>query len=118
MDEHATVIEVMVIHEVPVIEVIVIEISTGKSGATMEGATGETTHMATHATNMTNAHATHMARETAHVTAKSATSHMAPPTGEPATTASADRNESAVNSAVIGDANNVLEVRRARDCLS
>ena len=71
MDEHPTVIEVMVIHEVPIIEVTMIELPTGKSGSTMEGATGKTTHMATHAT--------HMARETAHVTAKSAPSHMAPP---------------------------------------
>jgi hypothetical protein len=46
------VIEVMVIHEVPVIEVTVIELPTGKSGATMEGATGKTTHMTTHATHM------------------------------------------------------------------
>ncbi|MGC2341491.1 MAG: hypothetical protein WA453_07900 [Methyloceanibacter sp.] len=34
MDEHATIIEVMVIHEVPVIEVTAIEIPTGKSGTT------------------------------------------------------------------------------------
>ena len=40
MDEHPTVIEVMVIHEVPIIEVTMIELPTGKSGSTMEGATG------------------------------------------------------------------------------
>ncbi|MGA8433722.1 MAG: hypothetical protein WB713_02815 [Methyloceanibacter sp.] len=101
MDEHATIIEVMVIHEVPVIEVTAIEIPTGKSGTTMEGATCKTTPMTTHAT--------HMARETAHVTAKPATSHMATAAGEPATPATADTR----NSAVISGANNVLEVRRA-----
>src|SRR5262245_8029457 len=36
VDEHATIIEVMVIHEVPVMEVSVIELPTGKSGATMK----------------------------------------------------------------------------------
>jgi hypothetical protein len=58
---------VTVIHEVPVIEVTVIELPTSKSGATMEAATGKTTHMATHATGA----------ESAHMTAKPATSHMA-----------------------------------------
>ena len=59
-----------VIHEVPVIEVTVIELPTSKSGATMEAATGKTTHMATHS---------------AHMTTKPATSHMATATGESAT---------------------------------
>jgi hypothetical protein len=79
------VIEVMVIHEVPVIEVTVIELPTGKSGATMEAASGKTTHMATHATNMTTAHATHMGAKSAHMTAKPATSHMATAAAKPAT---------------------------------
>jgi hypothetical protein len=103
------VIEVMVIHEVPVIEVTVIELPTGKSGATMEGTTGKTTHMTTHATNMTTTHATHTGAESAHMTAKPSTSHMATAAGEPATAATADRR----NSAIISGANNVLEVRRA-----
>ena len=36
MDEHPTVIEVMVIHEVPITEVTMIELPTDKSGSTME----------------------------------------------------------------------------------
>jgi hypothetical protein len=42
--EHPTVIEVMVIHEVPITKVM--ELPTGKSGSTMEGTNGNTTHMA------------------------------------------------------------------------
>jgi hypothetical protein len=53
ISDEATVIEVTVIHEVPVIEVTVIELPTSKSGATVEAATGKTTHIATHATKMT-----------------------------------------------------------------
>jgi hypothetical protein len=83
VDEHPTVIEVMVIHEVPIIEVTMIELPTGKSGSTTEGATGKTTHMATHATNMTPVHTT--GAESSHMTAKPATSHMATATGESAT---------------------------------
>jgi hypothetical protein len=109
VDEHPTVIEVMVIHEVPIIEVTMIELPTGKSRSTMEGATGKTTHMATHATDMTT---THVGAESPHMAAKPATSHMATPAGEPATTAT-DRRNSAVNSTIISGANNVLEVRRA-----
>jgi hypothetical protein len=62
VDEHPTVIEVMVIHEVPIIEVTMIELPTGKSGSTMEGATGKATHMVAHATNMTAARAHPYAR--------------------------------------------------------
>jgi hypothetical protein len=36
VDEHPTVIEVMVIHEVPITEVTMIELPTDKSGSTME----------------------------------------------------------------------------------
>jgi hypothetical protein len=111
VDEHPTVIEVMVIHEVPIIEVTMIELPTGKSGSTMEGATGKTTHMATHATDMTTAYATHVGAESPHMAAKPGTFHMAAPAGEPTTTAT-DRRNSAVNSAIISGANNVLQVRR------
>jgi hypothetical protein len=93
VDEHATVIEVMVIHEVPVIEVTVIELPTSKSGATMEGVAGKATHMATHATNMTTAHATHVGAESTHMTAKPATSHMT--AAEPATSTVADERDGA-----------------------
>jgi hypothetical protein len=109
VDEHPTVIELMVIHEVPIIEVTMIELPTSKSGSTMEGATGKTPHMATRATDMTTAYATRVGAESPHMAAKPA---MAAPGGEPATTA-ADRRNSAVNSAIISGANNVLEVRRA-----
>jgi len=75
----------------------VIELPTGKSGSTMEGSTGK-------ATNMTTAHATHMRAESAHMTAKPATSHVAP-AGEPATAATTDWREShnATASNVLGD---------------
>jgi hypothetical protein len=65
--------------------------------------------MAAHATNMTTTYATHMSAESAHMAAKPTTSHMATPAGKPATAATADRRNSAVNSG----ANNVLEVRGA-----
>jgi hypothetical protein len=63
VDEHPTVIELMVIHEVPIIEVTMIELPTSKSGSTMEGATGKTPHMATRATDMTTAYATRVGAE-------------------------------------------------------
>jgi hypothetical protein len=106
VDEHSTVIEVMVIYEVPITKVI--ELPTGKSGATMEGSTGKATHMVAHATNMTAAHATHMRAESAHMTAKPATSHMAP-AGEPATAAAATDWRESHNAT----GSNVLEVRCA-----
>jgi hypothetical protein len=58
---------------------------------------------------MTAPHAAHTGAESAHMTAKPATSHMATTAGEPATAATTDRRDSAVMSG----ANNVLEVRRA-----
>ena len=94
----------MVIHEVPITNVI--KLPTGKSGSTMEGTNGKTTHMATHSTNMTTTHATHMGAESAHMTAKPVASHMSTPAGEFAAAAT-DRRES--DSA----ANSVLEVKRA-----
>jgi hypothetical protein len=90
------VIEVMVIHEVPVIEVTVMELPTRESGSTMESTNGKTTHMATHGTNMTTGRATQMGAESAHMTAK------------PATTATADRHNR-----VVKGADSVLEFRRA-----
>ena len=96
----------MVIHEVPVIEVTVMELPTRESGSTMEGTNGKTTHMATHGTNMTTGHATEMGAESAHMTSKPATTATT-------ATATADRYNSAVNSAIISGADNVLEARRA-----
>jgi len=56
----------MVIHEVPITNVI--KLPTGKSGSTMEGTNGKTTHMVTHSTNITHHPCTHMGAESAHMT--------------------------------------------------
>ena len=82
----------MAIHEVPIIEMTMIELPTGKSGSTMEGSTGKATHMVAHATNMTTAHATHMGAESAHMTANPATSHMAKPATAATSTAADERD--------------------------